>query len=143
MDRELFQIADKLKNLRNEKDDQTAILKEITSEISEVETELIAAMIDAECPNFTHGDKQFVMTTKTHWSPEKDRKEELYTALKENGHEELFTVNAQTLSSFVKEQIEETADENGETQIPDWLAGLVSSYDNTGITMRAATKKSK
>jgi hypothetical protein len=143
LDNNLFILADKLRSLREEKDDQTAILKDITSEIAEVENELVAAMVDEEVPNFTRGDKQFVMITKTHWSPEKDRKEELYTALKEYGHEELFTVNSQTLSSFVKEQIEETADENGETSIPDWLTGLVSSYDNTGITMRAATKKSK
>jgi hypothetical protein len=139
----LFILADKLRNLREEKDDHTAILKEISSEIAETEAELVAAMVDEEVPNFTRGDKQFVMTTKTHWSPEKDRKEDLYAALKETGHEELFTVNSQTLSSFVKEQIEETADENGETSIPDWLSGLVTSYDNTGITMRAATKKSK
>jgi hypothetical protein len=143
LDNTLFILADKLRSLREEKDDHTAILKEITSEIAETEAELVSAMVDAECPNFTRGDKQFVMTTKTHWSPEKERKEDLYAALKEYGHEELFTVNAQTLSSFVKEQIEETADENGETSIPDWLEGLVTSYDNTGITMRATTKKSK
>jgi hypothetical protein len=143
MDKEIFQLADKLKNLRDEKDTQNTILKDIMTEISEVETELIAAMIDAECPNFTHGDKQFVMSTKTHWSPEKDRKEELYVTLKEYGHEELFTVNSQTLSSFIKEQIAATEDDNGETHIPDWLAGLVSSYEQPGITMRSATKKSK
>jgi hypothetical protein len=143
LDNNLFILADKLRNLREEKDDQIAILKDITNEINEVENELVAAMVDEEVPNFTRGDKQFVMITKTHWSPEKDRKEDLYAALIENGHEELFTVNSQTLSSFVKEQIEETADENGETSIPDWLVGLVSSYDNTGITMRAANKKSK
>jgi NAD-specific glutamate dehydrogenase len=108
LDNNLFILADKLRSLREEKDDHTAILKEITSEIAEVETELVTAMVDEEVPNFTRGDKQFVMTTKTHWSPEKDRKEELYAVLKEYGHEELFTVNSQTLSSFVKEQVEET-----------------------------------
>jgi hypothetical protein len=66
MDKDLFLLADKLKNLRDEKDCQTEILKDITTEISEIEEELIAAMIDAECPNFTHSDKQFVMSTKTH-----------------------------------------------------------------------------
>ena len=70
-------------------------------------------------------------------------KEELYDALKEKGYEHLFTVNHKTLGSFVKEQVEETADDNGETHIPEWLSGLVKSFDDVGITMKTATKKSK
>jgi hypothetical protein len=144
MNENLFILADKLRNLRAEKDDQTAILKDISSEISSTESELISAMTDDDCPNFTRGEKQFVMTTKTYWSPEKDRKEALYSALKENGFEHLFSVNSQTLTSFVKEQVEENSnEENGETSLPDWLSGLVTSYENVGITMRPATKKSK
>ena len=48
----------------------------------------------------------------------------------------LFSVNHQTLGSFVKEQVEETADESGETHVPDWLLGLVKNYDDVGITVR-------
>ena len=83
------------------------------------------------------------MTTTTRWSAETERKEELYDTLKANGFDHLFTVNHQTLGSFVREQVGETADENGETHVPDWLSGLVKSYDDVGITMKKATKKSK
>ena len=138
----LFNLADKLRNLRDEKDGFTAMLKEINGEIESVEQELSDAMTESECPNFTRGDKQFILTTTTRWSPETDRKDELYDALKENDHEHLFSVNSQTLAKFVKEQVEETVDENGETHIPDWLSGLVKSYDDVGITMKKVNKKS-
>ena len=146
----LFILADKLRELRGEKDCHEAIVKDITAEIKEVESALAEAMTDSECPNFTRGDRQFIMTTATRWSPEPDRKEELYATLKEQGYEHLFSVNSQTLASFVKEQVAETANDEGETYVPDWLSGLVKSYDAVGITMKrmiprnpSATKKSK
>lgn len=140
---ELFTLADKLRRLREEKDDFTARLKNLNTEIDAVEQELSDAMTTAECSNFTRGDKQFIITATTRWSAEAERKDELYDALRENGYDHLFSVNTQTLGSFVREQVNETADENGETHIPDWLSGLVKSYDDVGITMKSATKKSK
>lgn len=139
----LFTLADRLRELRAEKDDYTAMLKDVNTEIESAERELTDAMAQAECPNFTRGDKQFIITTTTRWSPEADRKEELYAALRDNGYDHLFTVNAQTLGSFVREQVAETEDANGETHIPEWLDGLVKSYDDIGITMKSAAKKSK
>ena len=140
---ELFTLADKLRELREEKDAQNAILKDINNDISTIEYKLTEAMAQAECPNFTRNGKQFIMTSTTRWSPETERKEELYAALKENGYDHLFSVNAQTLASFIREQVNETADDEGETHIPDWLAGMVKSFEDIGITMKAATKKSK
>jgi len=139
----LFLLADKLRELRAEKECFTAMLKDIGSDIEAVEQELSEAMTEAECSNFTRGEKQFILTTTVRWSAETDRKEELYDALKEKGYEHLFTVKHKTLGSFVKEQVEETADDNGETHIPEWLSGLVKSFDDVGITMKTATKKSK
>jgi len=81
--------------------------------------------------------------TTTRWSPENERKEDLYALLKAKGYDHLFTVNAQTLASFVREQVEETENDDGETHIPEWLLGLVKSYDDVGITMKKATKKQK
>ena len=140
---DLFILADKLRELREEKETQTAILKDINAEIDAAEYKLSEAMAVAECLNFTRGDKQFILTTTTRWSAETERKEELYAVLKKNGYDHLFTVNAQTLGSFVREQVDETADDNGETHVPDWLTGLVKSYDDVGVTMKSATKKSK
>ncbi|MCL1878032.1 MAG: hypothetical protein FWF80_04175, partial [Defluviitaleaceae bacterium] len=115
----------------------------IEKEIGDVEWKLSEAMATAECSNFTRGDKQFILVTTSRWSAADGRKEDLYEALKEQGFEHLFSVNTNTLASFVKEQVEETANDNGETHVPDWLNGLVKNYDKTGITMKSSTKKSK
>jgi hypothetical protein len=140
---ELLALADKLRELREEKDDFTAMLKELNAEIETTEYRLSEAMAAAECSNFTRGDKQFILTATTRWSPETERKDELYAALRENGCDHLFSVNVQTLGSFIREQVKETTDENGETHVPGWLSGLVKSFDDVGITMKSATKKSK
>jgi len=146
---DLFELADKLYSLRSEKDSFTAMLKDINTEIDAVERELSDAMTESECPNFTRNGKQFILTTTTRWSAETERKEDLYAALKQRGFEHLFSVNTQTLGSFVREQVSESAaahpgaDDNGDTHIPDWLLGLVKSYDSAGITMKSAAKKSK
>ena len=134
---DLFTLADKLRELRDEKDKQEIILKEINKDIDDIEYKLTEAMATAECPNFTRGGKQFILTITTRWSAETERKEELYEALREHGYEHLFSINTQTLGSFVREQVENTADVNGETHIPDWLDGLVKSYEKIGITLKS------
>jgi len=138
----LFFYADRLRALREEKDVTKSVLSDIEKEINAAEWNLSEAMAEAECSNFTRGDKQFILVTNSRWSAADDRKEDLYTALKEQGFEELFTVNSQTLASFIKEQVAETADDNGETHVPDWLVGLVKNFDRVGITMKSANKKS-
>jgi hypothetical protein len=64
-------------------------------------------------------------------------KEELFDALRSKGFGELIyeTVNANSLSAFVKEQIAENGDE-----IPDWLKGLVNVFEKTTVTMRKAAR---
>ena len=140
---DLFTLADKLRELREEKEAQNQLLKELNAEIDATEYKLTEVMAAAECPNFTRGDKQFIMTTTTRWSAEAERKEDLYATLRSNGYDHLFTVNMQTLGSFIREQVDETADANGVTRVPDWLSGLVKSYDDVGITMKSPTKKPK
>lgn len=141
MDNTMFKLADKLRSLKEKKSRTEQELKDINAEIESVVHELSDVMAEAECPNFTRGDKMFVLTTTTRWSAESERKDDLYTTLRKNGYDHLFSVNHQTLASFVKEQVQETENDNGETQIPEWLAGLVKSYDDIGITMRKASTK--
>ncbi|GHV35030.1 hypothetical protein FACS18949_12190 [Clostridia bacterium] len=92
MDEQLFELADKLRELREEKDTQSAILKDINADIDAAEYALTEAMAKAECPSFTRKDKQFIMTTTTRWSAAKDRKEALYAALKANGYRNIVTL---------------------------------------------------
>ncbi len=141
MDNAMFELADRLRSLRESKNNTEQALKEINADIETIEHELADVMADAECSNFTRGDKMFILTTTTRWSAETERRDDLYDTLRKNGYDHLFSVNHQTLASFVKEQVQETADDKGETHVPEWLAGLVKSYDDIGITMRKATKK--
>ena len=138
----MFELADRYKTLREERDALKERLSTVNKALEDAGHKLTDMMAEAECPNFSRSGKQFIMTTTTRWSAEAERKQELYDALRAYGYEHLFSVNAQTLGSFVREQIEETADDNGETHVPAWLAGMVKSYNDIGITMRKATKKS-
>ena len=138
---EILALADYFKALREERDTLKGQLTEVNAALEKAEHQLTDMMAEAECPNFTRGGRQFIMTTTTRWSAEAERKQELYDALWANGYDHLFTVNHQTLGSFVREQVEETADDNGETHVPGWLDGLVKSYDDIGITMKKAPKK--
>jgi hypothetical protein len=141
MEQELFTLADKLRELREEKTAQEAYLKDLNADIEKSEKALTEAMAEAECPNFTRNGKQFILTTRTIYSAETDQKDALYDALKKQGHESLFTVNARTLSSFVRGLAEDySAEHDGVEGFPDWLNGLVKSYDDIGITIKKVTK---
>lgn len=79
----------------------------------------------------------FSLTTKTRASAVAGHKDELYSALKENGFGDLVyeTVNANSLSVFVKEQISEN-----QGTVPEWLSGLVNVYEQTSVSVRKSTK---
>jgi len=137
MGNELFYLAEEFRQKREIRDLAKAQLSELNEELKTAQTALADAMTAAEVPSFTLGDKSYSITCTKRYSADAQRKEQLYDALREQGYDHLFTVNAQTLGSFVKE----LADENT-GELPEWLDGLVGSYDDIGIQMRKATKKS-
>ena len=65
------------------------------------------------------------------------RKDELFDALRSEGYGDLITetVNAKSLSGFVKEQITENDD-----TLPDWLHGLVNVFEKTTVGVRKAAR---
>ena len=69
---------------------------------------MVALMIDVETPSFTRAGFTFSLTTTTRASAMADNKTALFKALRDNGHGGLVyeTVNANNLSAFVREQIE-------------------------------------
>ena len=134
----LFELADRLRSLRDEKDDVERVVKDIAAELEATEQQLADAMLNTETQNFTRAGRMFCLTTKTRASAIAGEKEQLFSALRENGYGELVyeTVNANTLSSFVKEKLAEH-----EAQLPEWLDGLVNVYEKTGVSVRKSTKK--
>ena len=138
MDNTLFELADELKCLREKKAALEDELKEINAKIDDTDYKLTNAMADSETQNFTRQGTMFCLTSKTRASAAAGLKDDLYTALKANGYADLVyeTVNANSLSSFVKEQIEEHDD-----KLPGWLDGLVNVYEKATVSVRKSTKQ--
>lgn len=133
----MYELAEQLKQLREKKKAAEQQLKDIHAEIAQTEYQLSVQMAETETQNFTRAGTMFALTTKTRASAMAGRKDELYAALKENGYGDLVyeTVNANSLSAFVKEQISENQD-----HVPDWLNGLVHVYEQTAVSVRKSTK---
>ena len=133
----MYELAERLKQLREKKKAAEQQLKDVHAEIAKTEYQLSMQMAETETQTFTRAGTMFTLTTKIRASAVAGRKEELYVALKENGYNDLVyeTVNANSLSAFVKEQISENQD-----TIPDWLNGLVHVYEQTAVSVRKSTK---
>lgn len=133
----MFDLADQLSLLREQKSEAEHALKAIAEKLEEIEYKLSEVMAETETQNFTRSGIMFYLTTKTRASAVAGSKEELYDTLKQRGFGDLVyeTVNANSLSAFVKEQI----GENDEA-LPGWLAGLVTVFDKTSVAVRKAPK---
>ena len=135
---EMFALAERLKELRDKKSALEKQTKENNAALDEVEKQLAKMMVDTETQNFTRNGTMFSLTNKTRASAVADCKDKLYRALKRKGYGNLVyeTVNANSLSAFVNEQMSENNEE-----LPKWLNGLVNVYPQTKISVRKATRK--
>ena len=133
----MFELADRLKALRDQKDALEAELKQINMEIDNADWHLSNHMAETETQNFTRAGVMFCLTTKTRANALAGQKEALYDALRAQGFGDLVyeTVNANSLSAFVKEQIEANDD-----ALPEWLNGLISVFDKTTVGVRKAPR---
>jgi hypothetical protein len=134
---ELFALADQLRELKETKKYAEQELKEITAEIERVDDALAELMVTSETQNFTRNGTMFCLTNTTRASAAAGRKEELFTALRSAGFGDLVyeTVNANSLSAFVKEQTAENDD-----VLPSWLDGLVNVFEKTTVGVRKAAR---
>lgn len=133
----MFELADELRRLRDLRAELDAQVKDVNAQIDATDYRLSELMAETETQNFTRAGTMFCLTTKTRASAVADSKDTLYTALREQGYGDLVyeTVNANSLSSFVKEQMEENGD-----ALPAWLLGLVNVFDKTTVGVRKASK---
>ena len=134
---QLFELADELKALRDRKDALEAELKQVNMDIDNVDWHLSTLMAETETQNFTRAGTMFCLTTKTRASAREGMKDDLFAALRTEGFGDLIyeTVNANSLSAFVKEQITENGD-----ALPDWLDGLVNVFEKTTVGVRKAAR---
>ena len=133
----MFELADQLRELRETKQFAEQELKDINAEIERVDYALSEIMAQTETQNFTRAGTMFCLTTTTRASAVAGCKDDLFQALKAEGFGELVqeTVNSNSLSAFVKEQIAENGD-----VLPDWLNGLVNIYEKTTVGVRKSAK---
>jgi hypothetical protein len=130
---DILRLADIYKMLRDEKKETEDRLKELNCEIEKTAYKLSESMLDNDMPGFKHNGSQFSLVTTTRASAPAGDKTGLFTALRENGYGDLVyeTVNANSLSSFVREQTELNGD-----KLPDWLTGKVNVYEKTTVSIR-------
>lgn len=135
MSDEMFKLADDLKELREAKKEAEQEVKRLNATIEETEYALSNLMAETETQSFNRAGTMFYLTNTTRASGISEKKAELYQTLKENGYGDLVyeTVNANSLSAFVKEQMEENED-----ILPDWLLGLVNVFEKVSVGVRKA-----
>ncbi len=133
MNHRMFELADQLKDTKERKKELEAEVKRLGEEIEWLDGELSDAMAEEECERFCRNGSTFYLNSRLFASPIAGRKEELYQTLKDQGYGEIVTetVNANTLASFVKEQMAEN-----EEHLPDWLAKVVNHYEKVSVGIR-------
>ena len=129
----MFELADRLKELRERKSELAEETKADNAEIEQAEFRLSQLMASTETQSFQRAGTLFYLTTKTYASANKEQKDELFDALRNEGYGSLITetINANSLSAFVKEQMSENDD-----VLPDWLDGKVNVFDKVTVSLR-------
>lgn len=133
MDNRIFELADQLKAAKDKKKELDTEIKELGAKIEELDLALSDAMAEAECERFSRNGSAFYLNTRLFASPIAGQKEAMFAALKDNGYGEIVTetVNANTLASFVKEQMAENNDE-----VPEWIAQVVNTFEKVSVGIR-------
>ena len=130
----VFELADRLLDLRERKEKLSEQLKAVNAEIEEVDRQLSELMLAEEIQSFVRNGRMFYLKTETYASAVSDRKPELSEWLKANGLGDIVqeTVHPRTLSATVKELLED------EDELPGELAELVNVFEKTTGGLRKA-----
>lgn len=130
----VFELADRLLDLRERKEQLSEQLKAVNAEIEEVDRQLSELMLAEEIQSFVRSGRMFYLKTETYASAVSDRKAELIEWLKEHGLGDIVqeTVHPRTLSATVKEMLEE------DDELPEELSELVNIFEKTTVGLRRA-----
>lgn len=134
-EQKIFDLAEKLKAAKEQKKALEAAVEEVTKTIADLDLELSDAMAEAELVHFNRNGTTFYLTSRLYASPKSGQKNNLHKTLKDHGYGDLVveSVNQQTLSSFCKEQIELSGEQE---KLPDWLDAVVSTFDKVTVGVR-------
>lgn len=135
MNNELLTLSDLLKQTKEDKSLLEEKVKSVNAEIENLQQEMIKIMVDEELSSFNRNGVTFSLVISEYPSPISEEKDSLWTAMKENGFEHLFTINSKTLQGTLKEIISENDD-----TLPDWLQGLVKTAEKSSIKVTKSKK---
>jgi len=130
-----FELAEFLKELRDQKQEKEAEVKSLNAEIESITAELIQDLVDNESTGFNFKGYNYALVVKEYPAAEPERKDELYAVMKAQGFEDLFTINTQTLSATLKD-----LKDNNDGQLPEWLDGLIKIGEKATIQIRKGNK---
>ena len=132
---DMFVLADKLKELRDRKSELEERAKANQAELEQVMLALSEQMAASETQSFSRSGLLFYLNSKTYAAAKAGQKFELFDARKKQGFGSLITetVNANSLSAFVREQIEENED-----TLPEWLEDKVNVFEKVSVGVRKA-----
>lgn len=132
----VFQLADRFRALKERKDALEEELSVVNEELTKVDQEMVQTMINEEIPRFTRNGKSYHLTTRIFASPVAEKKDEFFDWLSGNGYGGMLKlgVNANTLSSWVKEQLED------KDELPEPVKSMVNYHSKTSVGMRKAGK---
>lgn len=126
------ELADRLLELREQKERLNEQLKLVNHEIDLINAQLAQLMIDEEMPTFQRGGRVYYLSSRVFAHVKKDHADEFHRWLREHGHGGLIreTIPHQTLSAWCKEIIEQ----NG--ALPSGIQEYVSVFEKNQVNIR-------
>lgn len=126
MAKEYLAAADQAKALE-------AQAKAAKQERDDLEAALVDAMLDEELQSLKVQGRLLSLRQQMHVTPDMTKEEQLFGALEAHGLGSIIkrTINRNTLTATVKEQMEINGDE-----LPAWLDGVVNIFEQPKIGIR-------
>ena len=137
-----LQMADRLQELRDEKEQLELSLKETNAMIEAVEQDLIAAMVTAELDSFKRNGHTYSLKVETYASAKADRKEELFKATMREVEDRIRIRRGDSIASLEAEAENPSSDMSTSKQhtsiSPQLLTGRHSDREKLNCTIDIA-----
>lgn len=148
---DMFALAEQLAAVKDIKKDLTAQQKENQAIIDELEEKLSLIMIEDEIQRFDKNGKLFYLSITRRASVDPETREELLEWLREHGAGGMITVNAQSLTAYVNEHIDQLEEMQMDPELIDLdfekktveLVELVKTYEKVGVNVKKSPAPKK
>lgn len=138
-------LLDTYAELLSRKDSLAEQTKENNIAIERCRQELADMMATTETVKISRAGFSYTLSNKVRYSKKGGKDEELFALLNEYGLGSLIkqTVNAQTLQGAMTNLAAENIGEDGEPQLPEEFADVISVFEFLDVTRRKETKRIK